>query len=65
MTQKLTGVVIGTACGMVFLALTFLAICHSRRLTLLHFVRGHYDAQSTCETDAVQVKAPPAYDDGE
>ncbi len=63
MTQ-VTGVVIGTACGLVFLALTFLAVCHSRRLTLLQFVRRHYDVQSIYGPDAIQEKAPPSYDDG-
>ena len=63
-TQKVTGVVIGTACGLVFLALTFLAICNSRRLSLMHFRRRNYDIQSNYGSDAIQEKAPPSYDDG-
>ncbi|XP_028399463.1 uncharacterized protein LOC114522885 isoform X2 [Dendronephthya gigantea] len=63
MTQKVTGVVIGTACGLVFLALTFLAICHSRRLTLLYFFRRHNDIQSLYAPDVVQEDGPPSYGD--
>ncbi|CAB3998368.1 Hypothetical predicted protein [Paramuricea clavata] len=59
-SQKVTGVVIGTACGLVFLVLTFLAICHSRRLAVL---RRHYDDQSLNGDDAIEEKAPPTYYD--
>ena len=65
MTQKVTGVVIGTACGLVFLILTFLAICHSRHLTLLRR-RGarRYEIASTDARDVIEERGPPSYNDG-
>lgn len=65
MTQKVTGVVIGTACGLVFLILSFLAVCHSRRLHVLRRRDARrYEISSTSGPDVVEEGAPPSYDAG-
>ncbi|XP_046857292.1 uncharacterized protein LOC124450700 [Xenia sp. Carnegie-2017] len=60
-TNQVTGVVIGTGCGLVFLCLTFLALCHSRRcrrLCLQKEVEKYSD-----HADVVEEEGPPAYCD--
>ncbi|XP_046857291.1 immunoglobulin A1 protease autotransporter-like isoform X2 [Xenia sp. Carnegie-2017] len=60
-TNQVTGVVIGTGCGLVFLCLTFLALCHSRRcrrLCLQKEVEKYSD-----HADVVEEEGPPVYCD--
>ena len=65
MTQKVTGVVIGASCGLVFLILSVLAVCQSRRLNLIcRRQTPDYEMASTGEQDAVEQEAPPSYEDG-
>lgn len=43
-----------------YFLLTLLAVCHTRRLTLIR----KYSDVSSDGPDVIQEKAPPSYDDG-
>ncbi|XP_028399478.1 uncharacterized protein LOC114522899 [Dendronephthya gigantea] len=58
--KKMTGVIIGTACGLFFFAITLLAICQSRRVTELYVQSEEQTLNG--DSDVVQEKAPPSYD---
>ena len=60
--KKMTGVIIGTASGLFFFALTVLAICQSRRATKLYVQSEEQSVNG--DPDVVHEKAPPTYDDG-
>ncbi|XP_028399289.1 uncharacterized protein LOC114522747 isoform X2 [Dendronephthya gigantea] len=56
---KITGVIIGTVCGLLLFGLTLLAIWRSKNSTELQVLSDILNGNP----DAIQKKAPPSYDD--